>query len=163
MVAWSSQIIRLDASKGLPFPDGSVDAIYSSHMLEHIYLSDARRVLGESRRVLKAAGILRLALPDSEKLAEDLLAGVRGESSDPGLEFNRKLLAHPMERPSLRQRLLGTVGASVHRWQPTRSLVRQLLLDSGFSSIEEHSFRQGRLPDLSAVEDREESFFIEAR
>ena len=67
------------------------------------------------------AGVVRLALPDSELLARRLLDGGRG------LEFNEGLNAQPLVRPRLRARLLAFAGGNVHRWQPTRDLVRDLL------------------------------------
>lgn len=54
----------LDIRAGLPFPDASIEFIYSCHMLEHIYINDAIAALGEWRRVLRAGGYIRLAVPD---------------------------------------------------------------------------------------------------
>lgn len=162
MASWPRNVVHFDVRKGLPYPEGSVEAIYSSHMLEHLYLDEARGVLQESRRVLARGGILRLALPDSEQLAANLVNGVTREVDDAGLEFNLALYAYPMERPSLKSRLVGNLGANVHRWQPTRSLVKKLLEGAGFQRIEERQFLDGELPDLSSVEHRQESFFIEA-
>ena len=156
LVKWPRGIRRHDVTKGLPFADGSVSAIYSSHTLEHLYLDDAERVLRECRRVLSAGGILRLALPDSRLLARCLVDG------GSGLEFNKGLNAQPLVRPSLRSRLIALTGANVHRWQPTADLVRNLLQDAGFHGITELTFQNGALPDLATVEHRMESMFIEA-
>lgn len=43
------------------FPDGSVDAIYSEHFLEH--LEDPRRLLAEAARVLRPGGSFRAVVP----------------------------------------------------------------------------------------------------
>lgn len=51
---------------GLPFRDESVDYLYSSHSLEHLYRDDAATLLGEAFRVLKNGGIIRICLPDLE-------------------------------------------------------------------------------------------------
>lgn len=49
---------------GLPFPDQSVDFVYSSYLLEHLnYRHDAPRLLQEIYRVLKPGGVLRIAAP----------------------------------------------------------------------------------------------------
>ena len=42
-------------ARGLPFPDGSVDAVYSEHLFEHLPLAAARRLMAESVRVLPPA------------------------------------------------------------------------------------------------------------
>lgn len=52
------------------FADGSVDLIYSCHMLEHLPRNEVEDVLKEWHRVLKPGGILRLAIPDFEKIVE---------------------------------------------------------------------------------------------
>ncbi len=162
MTSWPDEIVHFDVRKPLPFEAGSVECIYSSHLLEHLYLCDAQAVLGESRRVLATGGVLRLALPDAEQLAADLLNGVTDGTDDPGLYFNRRLWAHPLMRPSRRQKIASLFGGSTHRWQPTRSLVTSLLKEAGFTRVWECRFLQGNLPDLATVEHREESFFLEA-
>ena len=52
-------------------PDGNVSAIYSSHTLEHASFGDGMltRVLKEWFRVLKAGGLLLIAVPDLPTLA----------------------------------------------------------------------------------------------
>lgn len=48
--------------------DGSVDLIYNCHVLEHFKRRDVGRVLNEWHRVLKPGGVLRISVPDFEKL-----------------------------------------------------------------------------------------------
>jgi len=162
MTTWPSNIIYGNVCRGLRFPDGSADAIYSSHMLEHLYFDDAQRALREFRRLLSPKGILRLALPDSEKLASAFLASHDTKGADAALDFNLGLNAHPLARPSGPGRLTSRLGASTHRWQPTCPLVTRMLVDSGFDHVVECDFLSGDLPDLAAVEHRAESFFLEA-
>jgi len=52
------------------FDDNSVDLIYSCHLLEHFRRDQVEGILKEWYRVLKPGGILRLAVPDFEKLVE---------------------------------------------------------------------------------------------
>lgn len=52
------------------FEDNSVDLIYSSHLLEHLRAEELERTFKEWYRVLKAGGVLRIAVPDFEKVAE---------------------------------------------------------------------------------------------
>jgi SAM-dependent methyltransferase len=52
------------------FEDGTVDLIYASHCLEHFSYVQTRAVLGEWYRVLKKGAILRLSVPDFDKLVE---------------------------------------------------------------------------------------------
>jgi predicted SAM-dependent methyltransferase len=52
------------------FENNSVDLVYSCHVLEHFGRNKIEDVLGEWYRVLKIGGILRVAIPDFEKLVE---------------------------------------------------------------------------------------------
>lgn len=50
------------------FETGTVDLIYCCHAFEYFDRTEAPRVLGEWKRVLRSGGILRLAVPDFEAL-----------------------------------------------------------------------------------------------
>ncbi|NBD32122.1 MAG: methyltransferase domain-containing protein [Cyanobacteria bacterium] len=49
--------------------DHSVDAVWSSHNVEHLYPHEVAIALGEFRRVLKADGFALITLPDLQKVA----------------------------------------------------------------------------------------------
>lgn len=51
-----------------PFSDGSASLVYASHCLEHFPRADIPRILHEWRRVLRPGGVLRVSVPDFEKL-----------------------------------------------------------------------------------------------
>src|SRR6476646_9135325 len=61
-----SSIRRWDVTASLPFADASFDAVYHSHLLEHLPAEKALPFLRECRRVLKPGGTLRIAVPDLE-------------------------------------------------------------------------------------------------
>jgi predicted SAM-dependent methyltransferase len=52
----------------LPFIDNSVDAIYCSHVIEHIETKHVQNMLSECYRVLRQGGCLRITCPDAEFL-----------------------------------------------------------------------------------------------
>lgn len=54
-----------DLMKGLPFPDNSVQKIYSSHVLEHFSYSDLIKLLEECLRVLAPNGTFSVCVPDA--------------------------------------------------------------------------------------------------
>lgn len=72
----------LDLARPLPFPDNSVDKIYSSHVLEHFYFNDLLKLLSECRRVLKPSGVFSASVPNARIYIE---AYARPESFDPAL------------------------------------------------------------------------------
>jgi len=53
----------LDVRCGLPFASESVDSIYSTHMIEHLYPDELEKLFRECGRVLKAEGGIRLIVP----------------------------------------------------------------------------------------------------
>ncbi len=52
------------------FEDGSVDLIYNAHLFEHFRRHQIESVLKEWYRVLRLGGLLRIAVPDFEKIVE---------------------------------------------------------------------------------------------
>ena len=55
-------------SNPIPFSDNEVDAIYCSHVIEHIEDQHIEHFFEECNRVLKQGGALRIACPDAEFL-----------------------------------------------------------------------------------------------
>lgn len=163
LAPWSRDIVRRDLRKPLPFEDGMVDAIYSSHTLEHMYSEDARALLSETRRVLRADGVLRLALPDAAIWAREFLDGLTAGRSDAGQKLNERLLAHPARAPRGVRAVLFRVNGHTHLWQPSVPLLEEMLAGAGFSKVKVCNFRSGALPGLAEIETREESFFLEAQ
>lgn len=158
---WPENIVRRDLSKPLPVADGTAEAVYSSHMLEHLFLEDAQAFLEECARTLKKGGIMRLALPDAEQWAREVLEAGDDPDGEAGLRYQEMLRAHPNQKPSGRKMVAFVGGSNWHRWQPTRGLVKSMLAKAGFTDIREESFRVGRLPEVEVVELREDSWFVE--
>lgn len=68
----------LDGARGdtiypLPWPDRSVDEIRASHVLEHFPQAQCGDVIHDWCRALKPGGVLRVAVPDFEKIARAYL------------------------------------------------------------------------------------------
>lgn len=55
--------------------DGSVDAIYSSHNIEHVHAHQVAEVLREFRRVLGSDGFAIITCPDIESVARHVAEG----------------------------------------------------------------------------------------
>jgi predicted SAM-dependent methyltransferase len=59
--------------KGVPFESNSFDLVYHSHVLEHFSKDDGDRFITECFRVLKPGGIIRIAIPDLERIVKKYL------------------------------------------------------------------------------------------
>lgn len=64
-------------ARGIPFSDGSADAIFHEHLFEHIPLRAGLGLMDECFRVLRPGGILRVGVPD----AGELLRSYAGDGS----------------------------------------------------------------------------------
>jgi predicted SAM-dependent methyltransferase len=119
-----------NATKRFAFQQGSVDYIYSSHMLQHFYRDEALFFLQECYRILKKGGKLRLCLPSWEDL--------RVQSS-----FANSNFAHRRKEQK-----------ASHKWIWSSQELKDVLRATGFSALEEHEPQQGDFPDLPDLEHR---------
>ena len=67
MLPKTVRFLQADLSGGLPdtIAAGSVDLIRMSHLIEHITLDQAKRLLRSCHQALKPGGLLRIATPDA--------------------------------------------------------------------------------------------------
>ena len=73
-----SAVRQHDLRERLPFKEGQFDAVYHSHVLEHLPHSQALPFLRECHRVLAPGGILRVVVPDLETIARLYLKYLEG-------------------------------------------------------------------------------------
>ena len=62
--------IEWDLLNDIPLPDNSVDAIYSSHLLEHLSYKELIRTLSDWFRLLKPQGKILICVPDATHYLE---------------------------------------------------------------------------------------------
>jgi SAM-dependent methyltransferase len=156
-----ARLKRLDADvvcwnlrHGIPFADGSADAVYHSHVLEHLDREDAPGFLRECWRVLKPGAVLRVVVPDLELLAARYLdvarrlpdgAQAREHAAAVDEIFEQMVTRVPRlraQRPPL-VRVLETIfvgdtrrSGEMHRWMYDRHSLGRLLAEAGFVGVE---------------------------
>ena len=85
LVPSAPSVVQFDIRKGIPFPNDYFDAVYSSHMIEHLQPHEAERLMQEAARVAKPGGILRIVTPDLERMVKEYLSALQrvmeGESA----------------------------------------------------------------------------------
>jgi len=62
-------VIRHDVTRGIPFDECVFESVYHSHILEHLNPDQGLQLIGECFRVLKPGGVLRMVVPDLERIA----------------------------------------------------------------------------------------------
>ncbi len=77
VVACAPGVRAHDVRRGLPFQANSCQAVYHSHLLEHLSPPEAAPLLSECFRVLRPGGAIRVVVPDLERMAEMYLEAAR--------------------------------------------------------------------------------------
>ena len=163
-IPWSSSIFIHDVRKPLPFPDGSAAAIYASHVLEHLYFQEARKLLLESFRVLRAGGVLRVVVPDLKAIVEEYLGQrpfgpLSGEMATlrPADRFNQRLLMRAPEPSSsnLLYRIYETwQDFHSHKWMYDRDSLVALFQSTGFVDVQPKECHVSCIDSIQTVEDK---------
>jgi predicted SAM-dependent methyltransferase len=126
-----NDIRHADAARRIPHEDGSVDAVYASHMLEHLDRVEARAFLAECRRVLRPGGVLRLAVPDLRNAAYQYLRLSDADGFMRHLQFDLDKPRGPIAQ--LRRMLTGGRG---HHWMYDSDSLVTLVAAAGFVEVE---------------------------
>ena len=69
-------VVCADVRCGIPFENEIFEVVYHSHLLEHLDRERVRPFLLECRRVLRPGGILRIVVPDLERIVTSYLQAV---------------------------------------------------------------------------------------
>ena len=155
-----NKIELLDATKTFPFKDESIDAIYSSHMMEHLHRDDAINFIEECYRVLRPKGILRLVMPDLRKNIEDYL------KSNDADKFIENLLIQPPKTKNISDltKLYLSGGFREHQWMYDGKSLIKLLSFCGFDNVIVLPPGKTNLndeKDLNLYEREDESVYVE--
>ena len=67
--SYDPSVDEYDITQGLPYPDNHFDAVYHSHVLEHLEPQHGEKLLSECYRVLRVGGVLRIVVPNLEQIA----------------------------------------------------------------------------------------------
>lgn len=146
----------VDIRKRLPYSDSSVDYIYCSHVLEHFSPKETGEILKDCKRVLKKKGILRVVLPDLDKIIRNY------KSPD---DFNNEFFGYEKK---LYESFLGKIKEKFirpHVWMYNVESFRKVLENCGFVNVKVYSYRKGKCKDIINLDKsiyRNLSFYIEA-
>lgn len=107
-------VIPCDLRQPLPFSAESFTAAYAAHVVEHLAPIEARRLLGEMRRLLAPGGIVRIVVPDLEGIVRAYLTSLELAAASPAPE--RRWQHRWMTVELLDQLVRGRSGGMMRRW-----------------------------------------------
>ena len=143
-----------DLKKGIPFPSDSADAVYHSHLMEHIDRDAVPTFQREIFRVLKPGGIQRICIPSLERLIGEYNKSLATDDLTRESSLRHDILISDIFEQSVRRAssaartrkgfrlwlenlVLGDARArgETHQWMWDRVNVRSVLMDAGFADI----------------------------
>ena len=139
------QLKYLDLCKKLPFQENSIDAIFSSHVFEHLFMDEVNKLIVECFRVLKPGGVCRVVVPDLEKIISSYSA------EDP-----TRFILDIYEVASR------SAVKNSHHSAFTGSSLTKLFAGAGFSKCMVVQYLVGICPDIYKLDNRPDSLFFEA-
>ena len=102
----------LDLNRKTPYGDASFDAVYHSHLLEHLSKERAAAFLRECLRILKPGGVIRVAVPDLETIARLYLEALaRASEGLAGWSHNYDWILLELYDQCVRERSMGETAA----------------------------------------------------
>ena len=135
---------HLNVARRFPFPDGSFQFIYSSHVLEHLHPSTAQHCLLECKRVLVPGCVIRTAVPD----LDDIVGSYNPDDPKTTLD-----LIFELGSRSSKNR---------HWWHYNEVSLVQVLLKSGFREAYRCEYGLSHYDCLAGIDTRPGSLIVEA-
>jgi ubiquinone/menaquinone biosynthesis C-methylase UbiE len=163
-------ILVHNLAKGIPFADETVDAVYHSHLLEHLDHHVVPAFFAEVFRVLKPGGIHRVVVPDLERLARHYLQHCELCDQDPGARRDHDQTVAAIIEQSVRRESYGTSQqkplrryvenplfgdarqrGETHQWMYDQHNLTYCLEQAGFSKVVRQDFQHSVIPDWTAL------------
>lgn len=147
-----------DLRRPLPWQSGSVSAIYLGEVLEHLARDEALRLLRECWRVLCGGGVLRLRVPDNVRFWRNYLAEYDAARARPRREWSdahARWVEMFFRDVCVRRQWIGSF-THFHKWMWDEVSLSIALERVGFTGVARRAFLDSAIPDVAAVEMRED-------
>ena len=164
--AMQGEVMSHDLRKGIPFADHSVDAVYHSHVLEHLDRDIVPGFLAEIHRVLRPGGIHRIVVPDLEAQARAYIASLDAVTQGQRPASEHEESVHTLIEQLVRREAYGTslrtgmrrrmenllLGdarkrGETHQWMWDRVSLPHELITAGFRDPRIVTHIESRIPD----------------
>lgn len=157
----NSKILWADGTKRIPLPDGSVEVLYSCHMVEHLDRDSAKRFVREALRVLASDGIIRIAVPDLKRYVEEYV-----ENGNADMLIERMKITMPKAEKHIDRLKFLLLGGRNHLWMYDGTSMAGLLAQMGFMESRVMKAGETIIADsqgLNLFERCEDSVYVEGR
>jgi predicted SAM-dependent methyltransferase len=145
------KIVHQNLYYGMPFPDGTVKNIYTSHFLEHMFKEGVQKLLFDCVRVLETDGVMRICVPslewNMEHMEESITKARKGDSEDVQLYLTK-----------MDDKYVNPV--HYHKWTYLEEEMKGMMEKAGFREVNICKQKEGRLPDIEILDYRT-GIFIE--
>jgi len=142
-----------DLRNPIPFPDGSVDFIFNEHFQEHLTVEEGIGVNKDFLRTLKPGGILRIATPDLEQVADSYLHS--SLDKDPVIkQFNIDFVKTRAEWINMAFSWWG------HKYLYDYEELERRLKEAGFTNVKRVKIGDSEYAELRNVEIRPEASLV---
>jgi predicted SAM-dependent methyltransferase len=156
-IGWPTNVVIHDVRKPLPFKSNSFEAVYSSHLLEHLYLNEAEELLKECFRILCPGGIIRIVVPDFKYVLEEYGKGLNRKQSPRDLADNISRKIFIWEQKPHSRNIICKIYDSMkdfhsHKWMYDANSLINHLERAGFKNAKEMKANQSKIKDIEKVE-----------
>lgn len=146
-----------DLRRPLPLPDGSVEAVFMEHVLEHLAAPVGLGALEQCHRLLRPGGVLRLSVPDFGRYARSYVAATTGTGED--ADFLTR------ERPGRPTPLMAVAEVVYHHGHVSvwdAETLTALMRCAGFTDVTRRTYRETDLTPVPDSPERQgESLYVE--
>lgn len=158
-IDWSPDILIHDVRGKLPFEDSSISVVYASHLLEHLYLEEAKKLLRECYRVLGQGGVLRMMVPD---LGEIVLEYTNNSTKEKGMLRADVLVQNlhfsdpnPPSGGFIYKLYSHYKDFHTHKWMYDEESLINYFNEAGFKDVKRMSVRESAIEDIKTIEIRD--------
>ena len=154
---WNPDVFVHDVRKPMPFDDGTFSAVYASHLLEHLYQDEARRLLAECFRILRHGGVIRIVVPDLQAIVRTYLSsaetGADGTPRADRLNEQLSMRSPRAQQGNILYRIYSClVDFHSHKWLYDVESLVFYLRQTGFVDASERECHQSRIEDIEQIE-----------
>jgi hypothetical protein len=144
-----------DIVKGLPEAPDSCDAVYCSHVLEHLAYNDFIRALKNTYLILKPGATFRGVVPDLKAAVTDYLAQYDKQDAPANILMQTTMLGVESRNKGLIGGIKGLYGNSKHLWMWDYKSLAFELDKIGFKNIRQAKYGDADDVQFSIVEEED--------